>query len=168
MKLHVMRHGPAEDEARTGRDADRALTRSGKERVHRVAETLVARGEAPAVIVSSPLVRARETAEIVAEVVGLGAGSVTLDRLLAPGGDEVALFARQLEAGLDRVLVVGHEPALSDVVLALVGTLPPTGMEKAMVVGLELTALASGQRGRFHSRLRFVLEPKTLRFDVAG
>lgn len=66
-----MRHGPAEDHAASGRDFDRALTASGRERVRDVARALVEGGEAPLVILTSPLVRALQTAEIVAGVVQL-------------------------------------------------------------------------------------------------
>ena len=68
MKLYVMRHGPAADDSPSGRDADRALTPAGRERVTLVAKALTEGGEEPFAILSSPLVRAVETAEIVAEV----------------------------------------------------------------------------------------------------
>lgn len=167
-----MRHGPAEDHAPTGRDGDRALTPSGRERVAQVAAALVARGEVPSLIVSSPLVRARQTAEIVADACGIRADQITLERALAPEGDQLALYAGQLEAGLARVLVCGHEPDLSDAVLAMTDTLPPQGMQKAMVIGLELEPLAivapsAVGAGRFQCRVRFVLDPKSRTFDDA-
>ncbi|MBN9165380.1 MAG: histidine phosphatase family protein, partial [Myxococcales bacterium] len=71
MKLYVMRHGPAEDNAPTGRDEDRALTPAGRERTRAVARALLAADEAPLTIIASPLVRALQTAEIVAAVTDL-------------------------------------------------------------------------------------------------
>ena len=71
MKLYVMRHGPAEDDAPTGRDADRALTAAGRERVAAVAKALSEANESPFAILSSPLVRAMQTAEIVADITHL-------------------------------------------------------------------------------------------------
>ena len=76
MKLYVMRHGPAEDHHAAG-DAARALTTSGRERVRQVAELLVTEGEAPKHIVSSPLVRALQTAEIVHAQAKVGAYAFT-------------------------------------------------------------------------------------------
>ena len=61
-----MRHGPAEDVAASGRDFDRALTGAGRARVVRVAEVLKREGEIPSTVWTSPLARARATAEIVA------------------------------------------------------------------------------------------------------
>ena len=93
MKLYVMRHGPAEDFAPSGRDGDRALTTSGRERVRAVAKLLATEGEAPRMIVSSPLVRAMQTAEIVAAELGID--NVETGHELAPGGD-AAVLARAL------------------------------------------------------------------------
>ena len=81
MKLYVMRHGPAQDDSPSGRDADRALTPSGRERVAAVAKSMLAEGEAPFSILSSPLVRAVETAEVVAEVTHLSRRARELGRL---------------------------------------------------------------------------------------
>src|SRR5271155_3406021 len=100
VRLYIMRHGPAEDHAASGRDFDRALTASGRERVRDVARALVEGGEAPLVILTSPLVRALQTAEIVAGVVQLAeekggeAASVEIRRDLSPDGDCEA-FARK-------------------------------------------------------------------------
>ena len=154
MKLYVMRHGPAEDFAPSGRDADRALTPSGRDRVREVAKLLVKSDEAPRVIVSSPLVRALQTAEIVAAEVGVD--RVETSRELAPGGDAYA-FARALASGdRKRPMIVGHEPDLSSLVSMFIGGFS-RDMLKAMVVGLQAR---DGE-----TRLRFVLDPKRLELD---
>ena len=62
------------------------------------------------------------------------------------------------------MLLVGHEPDLSDLVSCLVGFAPRQGMLKAMVVGVDLSPDASEGRG-FASSARFVLDPKTLVFE---
>jgi phosphohistidine phosphatase len=72
MKLYVMRHGPAEDHADSGMDGDRALTANGRDRVRAVAALLVDLNEEPLSIITSPLVRAVQTAEVVASVTVLG------------------------------------------------------------------------------------------------
>src|SRR5438105_4266876 len=97
MKLYVMRHGPAADDSATGRDADRALTAGGRERVAAVAKALLDAGEAPAAILTSPLVRAVETAEIVAEVTKL-AGSVEVRRELGLGTEKLPLVEEAVRA----------------------------------------------------------------------
>ncbi len=159
MRLYIMRHGPAEDFSVTGRDGDRKLTSSGRDRTRDVAKLLAANDEAPLRIFTSPLVRTRETADIVAHVAGVA--SVVVANELAPGGDSSTL-ARQIAAeDHDRVMMVGHEPDLGDLVAELVGRPPSQGMQKAMVVGIECTA---SQNELAFARL-FVLDPKALTFE---
>lgn len=148
-----MRHGPAEDYAASGRDFDRALTGSGKDRVRAVAQRLVEMDEAPKLIVASPLVRAQQTADIVAKEIRLGA--IETERDLAPGGDGVTFVRSAATLGRKRLMVVGHEPDLSDLVTQLLGAPFGFDMLKAMVVGLRITP---GEK----AEMRFVLDPKTL------
>jgi phosphohistidine phosphatase len=175
MKLYVMRHGPAEDQSDSGLDGDRVLTASGRERVRAVAKLLTEAGEAPLAVVTSPLVRAVQTAEIVATGTQLrqGNGSVEVSREMSPSGDALALVDRLVAEGRKRAMVVGHEPDLSELVTSLLGkTSFRRGFDKAMVVGLRVSVpsaepsppAASPGDGRL-VRLRFVLDPKALRFD---
>jgi phosphohistidine phosphatase len=175
LKLYVMRHGPAEDRADSGMDSDRALTAPGRERVRAVARLLAELDEEPLTILTSPLVRAVQTAEIVAVVTKLSDrdGSVEVRRELSPGGGGGQSLIRSLaDADGRRVMVVGHEPDLSDLTAALLeqvgsskGTSdhPPhgldRGLDKAMVVGLHI-----GPDGA-SVRLRFVLDPKALKLS---
>jgi phosphohistidine phosphatase len=159
MKVYVMRHGPAEDDSPTGRDADRALTTSGRDRTRNVARALVEGGEGPVQIISSPLVRALQTAEIVAAAASVD--PVEVRREVAPGGDGVALIGELVRAGKRRVMLVGHEPDLSMLVHRLVGKAPDQGMLKAMVVGVRCEVDEQDAKG-FSSKLRFVLDPKSL------
>jgi phosphohistidine phosphatase len=163
MKLYVMRHGTAEDDAESGADGDRALTAAGRGRVIDVAKKLVEVGEAPLAIVTSPLVRATQTAEIVAVVTELGerGGTVEVRRALAPGGDGSRLAHQLAQEGRKRVMFVGHEPDLSGLVASLVGAFGRP-FEKAMVVGVQVPP----DKGR--SKLRFVLEPRSLELVEAG
>lgn len=162
MKVYVMRHGPAEDDSPTGRDADRALTSPGRDRTRNVARALVEGDETPVTIISSPLVRALQTAEIVAAIAGVD--QVEVRREMGPGGDSVALIGELVRAGKRRVMVVGHEPDLSMLVQRLVGKPPEHGMLKAMVVGVRSEAAegADADPKGITSKLRFVLDPKTL------
>jgi phosphohistidine phosphatase len=179
MKLYIMRHGPAEDDSASGRDADRALTVLGRERTRTVAAALAAASEAPYAIVSSPLVRAVETADIVAEAthlalraredekakLGGATDGIEIRRELGMGTDKLPLLAEFLRARRKRIMIVGHEPDLSGLIARLVGpVLEHSGMEKAMVVGVKLSPDPSVPGLEFRASLRFVLEPKTLRW----
>src|ERR1700733_12840715 len=111
MRLYVMRHGPAEDHAESGLDGDRPLSASGRGRVCEVAKTLVRDHEEPLSIVTSPLVRAVQTAEIVALLTGLGErhGTVEVRREMASDGRAARLVDRLVAEGAKRVMLVGHE-----------------------------------------------------------
>jgi phosphohistidine phosphatase len=164
VRLYIMRHGPAEDRADSGRDFDRVLTPSGRDRVRDVARALLDGDEAPYAIFSSPLVRALQTAEIVASVTKLGdrGGAVEVRRGLQPGGDARGLVRACLVGEGKRVMLVGHEPDLSDLAQLLSGRRFPAGLQKAMVVGV---AMGKGDPAANPVRLRFVLDPKSLEWQ---
>jgi phosphohistidine phosphatase SixA len=110
VRLFVVRHA----EAAPGEPDDlRPLTEAGRAAARALGEVLAA--ENLDVVVSSPLLRARETADAIARAAGLEA---TADERLAPGAtaDDVRAVA---EGGT--VVVVGHQPDCSEIVLALTG-----------------------------------------------
>ncbi len=115
MQLLVIRHGAAEDAAADGENASRALTKSGKRDMKQVAAGLKTLVETMDVIAASPLVRAQQTAEIVAAAYD-DLPVETLDAL-SPGSDPAALteWLQQHESA-DAVAVVGHEPHLGNLV----------------------------------------------------
>jgi phosphohistidine phosphatase len=121
--------------------------------VRDVARALAEADEAPHVIISSPLVRALQTAEIVASIVKLDAVETAGD--MAPGGDGAALVKRLVEGKRKRAMIVGHEPDLSELVHHLTNC--QVEMGKAMVVGIA----ARGDE----MTLRFILHPKTLAWE---
>lgn len=161
MKLYVMRHAVAEDAAASFHDFDRALTLKGRKRAREVARTLQHADEKPRVIISSPLVRALQTAEIVASVLD-PEEPVTVRQEIAPGGELLTLIHELVAAQSKSVMIVGHEPALSSLVDQLLGGHAwDKPLQKAMVIGLRIDE--SGK-----CRLRFVLDPKNLDLKIDG
>ncbi|HTX70514.1 MAG TPA: phosphohistidine phosphatase SixA [Thermoleophilia bacterium] len=143
-RVYFLRHGKAENRAEwRGSDDERPLTAEGEEAMRREAEALRALGLAPDVIVTSPLARARRTAEIVAEGLGLS-GRLVEDERLAHGFD-----VRRLEqvltahAGAGAVMVVGHEPDFSAAVAELIGG-GEIVMKKGGLARVDVTAPAAG------------------------
>ena len=121
MKVYFLRHGKADRSQWDGDDDARPLTPAGEEAMRREAKALRALGLAPDVIVTSPLARARRTAELTADGLGLS-GRVVVDDRLAPGFDGPHLeqvLAAHGPAG--EVLIVGHEPDFSATVAELIG-----------------------------------------------
>lgn len=112
MRVLVLRHGNAVDPFEALTDEQRWLTPTGRARVARVAEYLVAEGWSPRLIFTSPLVRAVQTAEIFAAQVMPKIERVEVNVALAPERGTTAQALSCLE-GLDRnttVALVSHEP----------------------------------------------------------
>lgn len=149
-----MRHGPAEDPTPTTRDFDRALTPSGRDVVRRVAGALRAEGALPTRVLSSPLVRARETAELVLEH-AVPEVTLEIEREIGPGGDLRGLLLAHARR-IGSPMFVGHEPDVSSVTAQLTGALG-AGFDKAMIAAIDLEAGA-------RPRLAWLLDPRTLVF----
>ncbi len=122
MKLYFLRHGlAAEREEWSGDDAARPLTDEGKARMARAAAVFAKLELGLDAIITSPLVRAVQTAEIVARELKMQNQLVT-DERLAPGFDADAL-AKILPAypKAAALMFVGHEPDFSETISYLIG-----------------------------------------------
>ncbi len=100
-------------------DADRPLAKRGRRDTPRIARTIAASKWMPDAIISSPALRARQTAALVADSIQFG-GEIKLDARLYPG-DGAGFFAvlRSLPPSVMRPLLVGHNPALESIAAAL-------------------------------------------------
>lgn len=128
--LCIMRHGIAVTRGTAGfpDDFKRPLTPEGKEKMRDIAAGLDRMGFEADWVVTSPLVRAVETAKIVAESLGTRA-PVDLCDALRQGGSTHALIAfLAAQPSRKRVLVVGHEPGLSELAGQLIGAGPNAGL----------------------------------------
>jgi phosphohistidine phosphatase len=110
--IWLLRHGDAKDEARD--DASRALTAKGKRQAEAAGLALAALGVRPEACLTSPKLRAVETARIGCEPLGL---EITESEALRGGDFDPA----EVAAGRGEVLLVGHEPDLSRAVQATTG-----------------------------------------------
>ena len=122
-ELYVMRHGIAVTRGSEGflDDSKRPLVPEGKEKMREIAGGLKRMGFEVDWIVTSPLVRAVETAGIVAESLGSSV-PVEVCEAMRPGGSPENLLAYLAKRpNWRRVLVVGHEPDLSELAARLIG-----------------------------------------------
>src|SRR5262249_31653890 len=124
MQLYLIRHANATPLGENGitEDALRPLTSKGHEQARAIGPGLLRRGVRLGALVSSPLLRARETAEDIAQTVGeRGLELKTCDDL-APGGKRKQLrnFIRDL--GVDSAALVGHLPDLGEFAAWLIGS----------------------------------------------
>ena len=162
MLLLVIRHGiaaePRSEDPET--DARRELTKEGREKMRLGAKGLRRELDAPDVLASSPLVRARQTAEIVADAYG-GIDVVIADELV-PGQPAAALASwLKRHTKHDRVAVVGHDPHLSMTASWLItgSDRPILKLKKGAACLLEFT----GDIGAGRALLRWSLQPGQMR-----
>jgi phosphohistidine phosphatase len=121
MKLYFLRHGLASHDNWIRPDFERPLNQKGIERMKLTAKCLQKLDLGLEVLLSSPLVRARQTAEIATD--GLDPRPVfQLDERLSPGFDLAALETILRDfVGVEALMVVGHEPDFSEVIGDLIG-----------------------------------------------
>jgi phosphohistidine phosphatase len=153
--LHLLRHAHAGDPDRwLGDDAARPLSEKGRRQAERLGRLLAATDEAPDVFITSPKVRAAQTAEIVAAA--LGGVRVTVDDRLAWGvGLDALSDILGAAADADRPCVVGHDPDFSELLGELIGT-QAVPMRKGAIARVDVGSrtLATGR-----GVLRFLLPP---------
>ncbi len=156
IELCVLRHAHAGDSlAWEGDDDVRPLTEKGRRQAERLGRLLAAAGYVPDAVITSPLVRARETADIVADL--LGAHVRVEPRLGEP------LSFATVERILDdagsprRPVLVGHDPDFSELVSELVGA--PIAMRKGSLARIDLERPLMPGSGE----LRWLVPPDLLR-----
>jgi phosphohistidine phosphatase len=119
MKLWILRHGEAQNRART--DAERELTDNGRAEVLSSAASLM--GQPLRWIIASPYVRAQQTAELVRQALGFSEAVVTVPWLTPDSDPRKVLDNLDLYAS-DNVLVVSHQPLVGSLIgLAVHGSL---------------------------------------------
>ncbi len=155
-ELLLLRHAHAGDSTTWQDDDDlRPLTEKGRRQSERLGRLLAAAGVVPDAVLASPLVRARETGEIVADVLGL---SVRRDARLGEPLDLAALERILADAGDPRrPLLVGHDPDFSEIVSELVGT--PIPMRKGTLARIDVERPLEPGAGV----LRWLVPPDLLR-----
>ena len=124
MKLLLVRHGKAEDVSPSGSDAERVLSESGKRRMKKIARALSFIAKEPTTIATSPLVRAQQTAEILAHEFDDCDVTVRSDLELGASTKELVTWLSEFDAS-SSVLCVGHEPGLSELDTTLLGSSAP-------------------------------------------
>ncbi len=124
MIIYIVRHAWAGSygDPQWPDDFQRPLTEEGSLRFAQVVQTLAQRGFAPQLVATSPLVRCRETAEIVARQTPHGPEVVELEALM-PGSDLAGVLAWTVReaGGLEQVAWVGHAPDVGHLAGALIG-----------------------------------------------
>lgn len=157
MIIYILRHGIAE-ERRAGRaDEKRTLTVEGRAKLTRVLKRARAAKVSPSVILTSPYVRAVQTAEMAAKLLGCKKKVVRTEALLPSSSPEQVWGEIRGLRNQSAVMVTGHEPLLSQTASYLLG-------EQRTIIELKKGALAaievSGSGKTPEGVLRWLLTPK--------
>jgi phosphohistidine phosphatase len=169
MRVTLIRHAEAGDDA--PRDEERALTVRGRDDARRLGHALARRGVEFSLMVTSPLVRAVQTAEIVAAEIGYRDRMAVTD-LLVPEGEALRVVAflkstaRHLEDA-PSIALVAHEPILSAVAAALLGKARHPPLRKTEALRIRIGGgPASGSAAASSSALAALTGKGILRWRV--
>ena len=144
MEIYLLRHGIAEDRKPGGTDAERPLTTEGREKLRRVLKRARAAGAEPTLILSSPLVRAKETAELAAGLLDYN-GKIVETRALIPEASPHDVW-EQLRARKDEqaILLASHEPLMSSLAAFLLDSPAlQVDMKKGAIVRIDSERLGT-------------------------
>jgi phosphohistidine phosphatase len=159
MKLYILRHGDAVEHGDSRyKENERPLTPKGIQRTKQLAHVLREMEISFDTILSSPLIRARQTAEIIAR--GQSSEKVELTDHLTPAGSMEKLVERINVLRPESVLLAGHEPYLSGFISLLTIGAPnlPIKMKKGALCRLEVDSLSCGKC----ATLEWLLQPRVI------
>jgi phosphohistidine phosphatase len=158
-ELYLIRHGLAEERGDAWPDDEkRPLTEEGMARMRKAARGLSRLGVAFDVVLSSPLVRARQTAEIVAGGLAPRPALVNIESL-SPGASYAALVADlEKHARKTRIALVGHEPGIGELAARLIGSRHSIEFKKGAICRIDVEDVPPSGPGD----LRWFLPPKIL------
>ncbi len=124
--LYVLRHGKSDWDASSGNDAERPLKRRGQRAARAIGRFLARIEERPELVLTSPAVRARATAELALEA-GVWSATIRIEpRLYETSAGVVLEVVRELEDEIEHACVVGHQPILSQLIALACGGSPPS------------------------------------------
>jgi len=118
--LYLVRHAKSSWKDARLQDHDRPLSKRGEQDALRMGKRLGRRRSKPEVILSSPAVRAKSTAKILATEIGYPKSGIIVDDLMyAAGPEDLVSVIRGLDNAVDCVMLVGHNPAVTQLVNSL-------------------------------------------------
>jgi phosphohistidine phosphatase len=164
MNLFILRHGMAVERGDPAfpDDAQRPLTAKGRRQLRKITAAMRALEVQFDVVLSSPLIRARQTAEIVAAELKLKKRPACTEAL-KPGGDARKLVNQiaALRPSPKAILLVGHEPDLGELISLFVTGHPGAGLvlKKGGLAKLETKKLRTG----YCATLAWLLTPKQMK-----
>lgn len=162
MKIYLIRHSNAVDPGTPGYedDSSRPLTENGRDKMSKIASALKGLSVNPDLIVSSPYVRARQTAEIVAKMLKYKKDLAFSEALVPMGKADQVIGEINEKYHVDELVLVGHEPSMS----TLIGTLTAGNPDLAITLkkGGVCCLSADDLRTNRTAALEWLLTPKIM------
>jgi phosphohistidine phosphatase len=158
--LYIIRHGIAVDRSdpKSPPDAERPLTAKGVQKTRSAALGLKALGAKPDVLVTSPLVRAAQTAEIFAEAIGFPPEKIQISENLKPNASAAETVKEFQRMKAKEVMCFGHGPHVDLLISYLAGS-------RGVFTGLKRAGVACFEQQSVHAKweLLWYVTPKILR-----
>jgi phosphohistidine phosphatase len=159
-QLYFIRHGVAESRGEAWPDdTKRPLSEDGASRTRKAARGLERLGVSLDVVLTSPLVRARQTAEIVASAFDARPPIVAVESLAPDGTYQAVLSDLEKQARRSSIALVGHAPGIGEVAARLAGSRHPFEFKKGAVCRIDVETLPPAGPGS----LRWFLTTRILR-----
>jgi phosphohistidine phosphatase len=161
MKIYLVRHGIAYEPGEPGYEDDtqRPLTDKGCEKMNKVAHVLKRLNVNPDAILSSPYLRARQTAEIFAKELKYKKNKIEFSERLLPASQPEPMIAEIIEKYIvEELVIVGHEPCLGLLISALAAGDPDLAIN--MRYGSVCCLSADDFRIERRATLEWLLTPK--------
>jgi len=159
-EIYLIRHAVAEERGAAWPDDNkRPLTSDGVSRMRKAARGLAELGVVFDVVFTSPLVRAKQTADIVANAFDEKPAIVVLESLSPGGTFQAVMDDLERHRRCERIALVGHEPGIGHLAARLIGAKTPLEFKKGAVCRIDTTSLPPDGPGV----LRWFATPKLLR-----
>jgi phosphohistidine phosphatase len=163
MEIYILRHGKAEEHTQNiTSDAKRRLTETGRKELENIAKAIKNLDIKVDTIISSPLVRSKETADIIAKYLLEKKKKTTIWDELKPESNVLETHKKLVKLTPDtKILLVGHEPHLTDLISSIIST------NCEVAINLKKGGLVSirgySSKSRIVGSLRSILTPKQLK-----
>ena len=157
MRLYILRHGIAEERGPGGDDAKRALTKEGVDELRQVMRAARHAKVNPELIITSPYVRAVQTAKVAAQVLGHMQPLVESEALVPSSTPQQVWEEVRIHKAAPELMIVGHDPLFSHIIGHLLGApSAQVDMKKGALARIDFESFGVQPRGT----LKWLIHPK--------
>lgn len=162
MDIYILRHGKAEHTQNITSDTKRQLTETGRKELECIAKTLKSFDIKVDAIISSPLVRAKETAVIMAKHLWKKKKKITIWDELKPESNVLDIHKKLIKLTPNtKILLVGHEPHLTDLISSIIS--PESNVAINLKKGGFVSISVNSSESKIVGTLQSILTPKQLK-----